>query len=286
MIYGQDVKLLSMMYTQQSSLPKEEKKQIYEFIAQNPVEESMNLLMTGSVDKLSEGKRNLVREKFGRSEEYQFINYLNEQVDKVSTEIVTEGYFPTDNELKALGYFLKYLKTPVGKLHFKATTKVADAVANLSGDTFNMPLLGKTIRPDKIEKYMNVWQGSFSAIGALGATAILAAVFYMGTKIYKKVFDKYAKKCAGVNGKANKLCVAAAKMNAYEVQMKAVQGKKSLCSKSKDAAKCKAKFDKKLSKMQNKLQDMQKAVAAAKSILGQAAAAGKKAKQAQDKKKG
>lgn len=89
--------------------------------------------------------------------------------------------------------------------------------------------------------------------GGLGAAAVAAAAAYGAYKIYKNYFSKAAKACANKSGDAKKSCMMAYKQKGLKAQIATLAKGKAKCNKSKDAAKCKAAIDKKISALQGKL---------------------------------
>lgn len=87
--------------------------------------------------------------------------------------------------------------------------------------------------------------------GKIGGGVLAALAVYASYKIYQKFFSKAAKACKGDADK--KACMAKFKAQALGMQIKEVQKGLSLCSKSKDAAKCKTVINNKIAKLRSKM---------------------------------
>ena len=196
---------------------------------------------------------------------------MNFQAENI---IVTEGFFPSSAELKAWELLARYVfTTKIGGAHAKVAGIIGDKIAKLFGAAFELGPFGTVPSPGQLDKYMNIQAGTFVGMGAIGAGLVVYAVSYIGYKIYKKVFKNYESKCNGMNlkGKAKKACIAYAKVGAFEAQMQAMRAKQSLCGKSKDPAKCKAKLGQKLNKMATKLTKAKADLSKAQALANQAA---------------
>lgn len=278
MIYEQDIKMLSLFYTAKSEqLQKEEKKAIIEFIVTNPVEESMNLLMTGNVDTLTPLERKTISRKFSESKEVKFIAFLNEEVERVSESLILEGWMPNDLEVRAWELGIKYAMSGVGQVHGRIAGTVAAAISVLKGDVWKV---GGTYipKPHKLKAMADTMAASYIGVGAVGVGAIVAGVSYLGYKIYERYLSKYAKICSSASGKAKTVCMAAAKSNAVEAQIKAMESKKSMCGKSKEKQKCISSLDKKINKLKSKYSIMQTQLRKVKSTMDQVVSQAKASK--------
>ena len=87
--------------------------------------------------------------------------------------------------------------------------------------------------------------------GKIGGGVLAALAVYASYKIYQKFFSKAAKACKGDADK--KACMSKFKAQALGMQIKEVQKGLSLCSKSKDAAKCKTVINNKIAKLRSKM---------------------------------
>ena len=88
-----------------------------------------------------------------------------------------------------------------------------------------------------------------------GAVAIAAMIAYASYKIYKNYLSKAARACKGKPDKSS--CMNQFKMKGLQNTIANLQKSSSLCNKSKDPAKCKAKMTKSISKTKAKLAKLQ-----------------------------
>lgn len=86
---------------------------------------------------------------------------------------------------------------------------------------------------------------------AVGAAAAAALIIYASYKLYKNFFSKAARQCKGAPNK--KVCMANAKVNAYQAQIKDLQSAQAGCAKTKQPAKCKAALSTKIAKLNTKI---------------------------------
>jgi len=272
MIHENDVKLFAYLYTFHSeSLSEDEKVTIADFIDENTVEETMNLLMTGSPTSLTESERYMAELNFQESQIGALLEDLNLQAENI---IVIEGIFPRESEIKAFELVAKYVvTTKLGQAHATYAGVIGNKIAKLLGAAYDLGPFGTVPNPLQMDKYMNIQAGTFVGMGAIGAGLVVSAVSYIGYKIYKKIFKSYESKCNGMNlkGKAKKACISYAKVGAFEAQIQAMKTKQSLCGKSKDPEKCKGKLSKKLNKMEAKLTQAKAALSKAQALANQAA---------------
>lgn len=273
-----DIKILTTFQILESSISKEQKNKMIDFIDEHSIETSMNLLLTGNLDELSELERRVISRRFEESKLNNFILYLNEQAEEVSDNLITEGWFPSSAEIKAMNLAAKYMMTSVGQAHLKASAGLATLFHQLKGDFWS---IGPVDIP-KLGTSGKMFQTTGAIMGGsitLAAAAAASAVAYLGYKIYKRFLSKYARQCNSASGKAKTVCMAAAKANAFEARIKAMESKKGMCAKSKEPDKCKAKVDKKINDMKAKLNKMQSAVGSAKSAMMKLSSKAKQKKQ-------
>jgi len=82
----------------------------------------------------------------------------------------------------------------------------------------------------------------------MGAASLFSA-FNMAFQLYKNYFTKAAKQCKDLPGKEKAICMLRAKALGKEAQLKALKAASAKCMKTKSPAKCKAKFNQKMSKV-------------------------------------
>lgn len=110
---------------------------------------------------------------------------------------------------------------------------------------------------EKMAGVATVAKGAGKAVagaGAMSFTPVLAAVsifsaFNMAFQLYKNYFTKAARRCKDLPGKEKAICMLRAKAQAKEAQLKALKQASAKCMKTKSPAKCKAKFNQKMSKV-------------------------------------
>jgi hypothetical protein len=283
MLYEKDLKLFAYLQCAYSeSISENDKKILADWIEVSSAEEIMNLLMTGKTDSINE-KHEIVAEKFSISPVGLLIEELNREVDNII--FLGEGFWPSPAEWDAIVLAVKYSMTPVGQAHLK----VSSAIGNKIIDLFNVgqwnigPVSIAKPTLDAIRSRTAIHMGAAAGVGGIAVGSAIALISYIGYKVYKRMFDKFEKKCRAEGagkGTARKACLAHAKVNAYEAQIKAMEAKKAVCSKAKDADKCKAKIDKKLNKMKKNLQGAQEQL---RKAVSKAKGAASKVKQYQKK---
>lgn len=218
-----DLKVFSLFYVNDhENLTKDNKLYFVNFIKEADEFELMNLLVTGKAKKINEDEAIYALESFFNSP----VPYLLEAG-------------PGDLARKGLELY--------GKAVWKAGQKLA------GGPTFSIgPIdVWNADKLDTAAKYAN----ALGAGGlALAAGAVVAAISYLGYKVYKNTFSQAAKKCKGTKGPEKKACMNQAKLVAFQANLKALESKMVMCAKSKDPDVCKAKLLKKISKAKSKLQ--------------------------------
>jgi len=93
-----------------------------------------------------------------------------------------------------------------------------------------------------------------AATGGMSFAPVLAAVsvfsaFNMAFQLYKNYFTKAARQCKDLPGKEKALCMLRAKAAGKKAQLNALKQASNKCMKTKNAEKCKQKFQAKLSKV-------------------------------------
>jgi hypothetical protein len=91
---------------------------------------------------------------------------------------------------------------------------------------------------------------------AVGGAALAALLIYGGTKVYKRFLSQAAKKCAGLSGADKTACMRKAKAEAIQKQIADIKSGSAVCAKSKNPEACKAGVNKKIAKLQAKVQQM------------------------------
>jgi len=97
---------------------------------------------------------------------------------------------------------------------------------------------------------------------AVGGAALAALALYASVKVYKRFMSKAAKSCAGQSGSAKTMCMKKYQHSAIGAQVKDLTSAMSACAKSKSPEKCKVPIQKKISKLQVKMQKMKAQMAA------------------------
>lgn len=97
---------------------------------------------------------------------------------------------------------------------------------------------------------------------AVGGAALAALALYASVKVYKRFMSKAAKSCAGQSGSAKTMCMKKYQHGAIAAQVKDLGSAMNACAKSKTPEKCKVPIQKKISKLQVKMQKMKANMAA------------------------
>jgi hypothetical protein len=97
---------------------------------------------------------------------------------------------------------------------------------------------------------------------AVGGAALAALAIYVSVKVYKRFMSKAAKSCAGQSGSAKTMCMKKYQHGAIVAQVKDLGSAMNACAKSKSPEKCKVPIQKKISKLQVKMQKMKAKMAA------------------------
>jgi hypothetical protein len=126
-----------------------------------------------------------------------------------------------------------------------------------------MAALMKTIKDKAQSAGPAVAKFAMSPAGqAVGGAALAALAIYVSVKVYKRFMSKAAKSCAGQSGGAKTMCMKKHQHGAIAAQVKDLGSAMNACAKSKTPEKCKVPIQKKISKLQVKMQKMKAKMAA------------------------
>jgi hypothetical protein len=229
----QDLKLFTLCYVfEHDNLMLEEKEILGEFIVDADAHQVMHLLNSGeATDYIPEEGNEIV--------EY----YYNNVVAPILTEVdVAAGLKAGVKAGATVGKAISKHGGKVGKEVMKMSTTLAKKLHGV-----------KSLGP--IDFYMPGGKVSATAggIAAASIAAVVGMAAYAAVKVYKSKLSSAARACKGKKGDEKKVCMAKAKVSAYQAQIQALASKKNVCSKAKDTAKCKARIDKKVANMKAKL---------------------------------
>ena len=244
---GNDLKIFSMFYvSEHDNLSRDQKLDLYEFIKEADSFSVMNFLVTGKpIYVPNRYRRNVVE------------NFMSTQFGRILVEdslphIFSGSSYGKHSHQDTWRELPDKVIDTVTDLYKTGVHKLSHVLAG--HDTFWEKVFHRggyeAHENDEIMKLLNA-----GAMG-IGIAAVTAFIGYTGYKVYQKYFSTAARICKDYPDK--NACMSKVRVNAIEQTIKVLISRKPLCKHSADDAKCKVKVDKKIRKMQERINSLKK----------------------------